>query len=294
MADDVTTLTIKRYDSQDPRLGRHIVHDSRSLRYRYLPRKEPRLLSSIRHQMHIPILDQLDVGSCTGHAITAACGGEAFWPITQQKFPQPLNAATAHAFAEDVYGKATELDPWPGTWRPEDTGSDGLSVAKAMQGLGMISGYQHATSLTAALNALAERPVIVGTDWLSGMYDPAADGKIVATGTVEGGHEYCLDELDVARQRVWIRQSWSEQWGLQGRAWMSWADLGKLLANYGDCTVLVPATLPPPKPEPVPPKKVDVDLANALRRLLDNKSAPTYMKAPAKAWLEDLAKEQQG
>jgi hypothetical protein len=64
MSDEFSIL-IKRFDPTDPRLGRHVVHDSRSLRY-LAPARDLGTLVSIRHKVEIPIMDQGEVGSCTG------------------------------------------------------------------------------------------------------------------------------------------------------------------------------------------------------------------------------------
>jgi hypothetical protein len=283
------SVTRKRFDPEDKRLGRHVLHDSRSRQYQFVARTAPRKLTTVKHKMNVPILDQLDVGSCTGHAIVAALGSEPFWGIGKSVLK--ANAQADHEYAVGVYSDATKLDPWPGSYLPDDTGSDGLSVAKVLHSRGLISGYQHAMSLEAALNALAVRPVIVGSSWYVGMYDPAADGRLNVSGRSVGGHEYCLDELDVERQRVWMRNSWGEGWGVKGRAWMSYSDLGRLLADYGDCTVLVPKELPPPEPIPEPlPVVADTTtpLRNALTRHLKTKSVPAYVRTPAEAWIKSL------
>jgi len=280
---EVVDLKIIRFEPNDVRLGRHVVHDARSRRYA-VRAADPATLRSVRHEINIPILDQGNVGSCTGHAAVANMGYEKFW-ATAQEFIQP-NEENAQQFAVTIYSEATRLDPWPGQYLPEDTGSDGLSVAKALHQRDMIAGYQHALGINATLTALASQPVIVGTVWLSSMYRPGPDGKLTVSGYEDGGHEYCLDELDVENKRVWLRNSWGTTWGRAGRAWMSWADLDKLLQNYGDCTVFVPKTAPPPQPTPVPPASGDEKLAAALRKLLDNRTVPRYLTGPAKDWLK--------
>lgn len=166
--------------------------------------------------------------------------------------------------AVQIYSDATALDNAPGQYPPTDTGSDGLSAAKAAQRRGFLSGYKHAVTLTDALDALTLGPVIIGINWYSGFDSPAPSGEVHRSGYVRGGHEVCLDEIDRENSRVWFRNSWSESWGLDGRAWMSFATLAALLSERGDATILVPASQPAPQPEPAP---VDMVFKAILRRL---------------------------
>lgn len=303
MSEDFS-IVVKRFEPKDPRLGRHVVHDSRSLRY-LAPRRDPATLTSRSHSIAVPIMDQGSVGSCTGHAGTALLGGTAYWLAGRDA----IGPGDPHVFAENLYGDATLIDPWTGSWRPDDTGSDGLSIAKVLKARGLISGYQHATSLEAVLTALAQRPVIVGTSWYEGMYDTSWEGEINVAGQTLGGHEYCLDEIDVERQRVWMRNSWGGGYGLLGRAWMSWDALRRLLADYGDCTVMIPRSEPPPVPTPQPiptpapvpppvptpappqpndpgPSAEDLVLHDALQRFLKTKAPSAYLRHAAAEWLK--------
>lgn len=281
-------IKVKQYAPvADRRLGRHVVHDSRSLNYQVRAVPDPRRLASVRHEVHIPILDQGDLGSCTGNAGAAAMASGGFWPAVQAVMP--TDALQAERWAVALYSDATKIDPWPEQYEPEDTGSDGLSIAKVLKNRGVISGYKHATSRDAALTALAEGVVMIGSDWLEGMYDVTADGHMSVKGNPLGGHEYALDELDVARQRVWMRNSWSEGWGLKGRAWMSWDEFDSLLDQNGDCTVLVPRDQVAPQPVPVTPAKdvIEQSLANALEKVMDNHTVPKYLRIAGANWLKD-------
>lgn len=281
------TLKIRRYENvTDPRLKRHVVHDSRSLAYQVKAR-DVSTLRSVRHHVNIPTLDQGQNGSCTGNAGTHNLGCDMFWGAGSGVL-STVDATADETYATALYSDATKVDPFPGTFPPDDTGSDGLSVAKVLKSRGLISGYQHATSLNAALTALADGPVMIGSDWLEDMFYPDADGRLILTGAVAGGHEYILDELDVEQQRVWMHNSWGSSWGIEGRAWMTWDDLGTLLSGDGDCTVLVPATLPEPAPTPTPEPPPFPDptapvvtpaLAAALDRITATKSCPDYLHA---------------
>ena len=249
------TFTIERtrYTPTDKRLGRHVNHDSRSLRY-LVEASDVNTLKSIRHERYIPILDQGSLGSCTGNAATGCLGTGEFWATVQdEEALSNSDAVVDEKYAVGVYSEATAIDPFAGTYPPTDTGSDGLSVAKVLQKRGLISGYQHATSFEAALTALATQPVIVGTLWLTDMFHPATDGHLHLTGSRAGAHEYVLDELDMENERVWMANSWSTGWGVRGRAYFSFDDFKKLLSLQGDCTVFTPVTEPAPTPTPPAP-----------------------------------------
>lgn len=237
----------------DPRLGRHIRHDPRSWNFAFRA-VDPSTLASVRHRSQIPTLDQGKLGSCTGNAAVKCLSYEPFWSEVEVREVLGSDAAKDEKYAVDVYSAATDIDDYPGVYPPTDTGSDGLSVAKVLKSRGLISGYQHAFSLEALLTALAEQPVIVGTEWRADMFHPAADGRQKITGAVAGGHEYCLDELDVEQERVWMQNSWGSTWGVEGRAFFTWDDMRALLEASGDCTIFAPLDSPPPPPPPSDPQ----------------------------------------
>ena len=128
----------------------------------------------------------------------------------------------------------------PGTYPPNDTGSDGLSVAKAAQQLGAIAGYTHAFGLDHVLGAAMTGPLIIGTRWHSDMFNPDPRGVVHPTGPVEGGHEYCLDAVYAEAKMLRFLNSWSKSWGANGYFYMSFADFSTLLADHGDAVLFTP------------------------------------------------------
>ncbi len=244
------TISRKRYKRNDLRLGRHVRHDSRSLAYQ-VRAEDPATLKSIHHERHIPVLNQGNLGSCTGNAAVGSLGTSVFWDEGLHVLSSG-DALVDETYAVNVYSDATKLDPYQGDYPPTDTGSDGLSVAQVLKNRGLISGYVHATSLAAALTALSQTPVIAGVEWRADMFNPDPDGRIHLTGKVQGGHEIVLDQLDVENRRVWFTNSWGEHWGVHGRAYFTWEDFGTLLSNDGDVTQFVPVTQPAPTPDPSP------------------------------------------
>jgi hypothetical protein len=248
------------------RLGRHVRHDPRSLNYLY-PAHEVGELKSIRHERRIPVLDQGDLGSCTGNAALGACGTSMLYDaIPSTVVGKPTGDSDKdEKQAVALYSAATKLDNYRGTYPPTDTGSDGLSVAKAAKNAGLISGYTHCTSLDSALKALSQQPVITGVHWYEGMDNPDSNGLVRVTGSVRGGHEFVLDELDVENQLVGATNSWGLGFGIKGRFYLTWDDFGRLLSEEGDVTVFTPLSKSYPTPTPPSP---DNDLAGCLGIIL--------------------------
>ena len=286
MALSENTVRVRRYEPRDPRLGRHFRQDSRSLRY-LAPELPRTALTSKKHYSYIPVLDQGDIGSCTGNAAVKAMSYGDLYSTVTKRVLSTTDTNTNQTIAINVYSEATKLDPWPGAYPPEDTGSDGLSVAKVLFSRGWVSGYTHATTLDAVLTALQTRPVITGTAWYEGMYDVEADGRIRPTGEELGGHEYVLDEVDIENQRVWMQNSWGPHWGVNGRAYITFEDYTVLLKYYGDATVFVPLTEPTPTPTPVVNEADAADLvfATKARRWLDNN--PWFYKKTIQAYIRE-------
>lgn len=272
------TVTINRPVQTDPRLGRRVNHDSRSRMYAFPAQAEA--LVSVKHERMIPVLDQGNLGSCTGNAAVGALGTQPLYePLKERTLDEEL--------AVHVYSVGTTFDSDPRNYPPDDTGSDGLSVAKACKALGYISGYQWAFDLNSALSALQKYPVITGLNWYDSMFEPARDGRLTISGGIAGGHEIVIDEIDVLNRRVWLTNSWGDYWGLNGRAYLTWEDWERLLSEQGDVTVLLPLTVSPPDPQPQPdPVPADAAFSTAAHKWLD--SHPCFYRTFKKAvqdWL---------
>lgn len=228
-------------------LGRNVCHDSRNKQYPW--RRQARTLTSQMWTRHIPVLDQGNVGSCTGNAEVGALGTD---PCFGALPPSP--PLLDENLAVQVYSGAEKLDGGQG-YPPEDEGSSGPSAAQAAKNLGLISGYLHCLSLADVLDALEEHPVCLGTNWYDSMDHPDSQGQVsISPGAgIRGGHEYLCRGKDVDRQLVFLDNSWGTGWGVAGSFAYSWSTLERLLAEQGDGTVSLPLSVPAPTPVPAPP-----------------------------------------
>lgn len=255
-------------EASDPRLGRNVTHDSRSLLFQVRPASSFAAIRTVLHTCHIPILNQGQIGSCVPNTGTEVIASDDLWETGGQVAGLSVSDAEVDEdFAVELYHDVTLNDPYEGTFPPEDTGSDGLSCAKVLKRRGLISGYTHATSLLGALTALQTRSVMTGTVWRGDMYNPDSDGRLHVTGSDEGAHEYTLFGVDAEYRRVFMRNHWDE-WGIgvpgyaeTGCAYLTWDDFEELLHQEGDVTNLIPANQP--APVPVPPDPVESFVAQA-------------------------------
>ncbi len=257
----------------DGRLKRHIYHDSRSKSFAF--NTAGLTIISVVHPRHIGILNQGSIGSCTGNAGIGALGTDPLFSTTLPSSRYTLNETGAIHLYSDA-----EIIDGSGAYPPNDNGSCGLSIGKALKAAGLISGYTHTFTLDDALKALTVTPIIVGINWYDGMFTPDKDGRVHITGSIAGGHEIVAREIDAPNQRVWFDNSWGTGWGVNGRFYLTFTDFGTLLSQSGDVmaftpisttttpttTILTTSTTTTIKSNP------DIALASAMKAWLSSKS----------------------
>ncbi len=218
----------KKIDQQDPRLGRHVVHDpaSRSFALPDVVDKSAWADKKIRLYDPIPNPNQT-IGNCTGCA-------------KAMEFNAVGNRVTGYVNdmedANNFYSRATEIDVWDGAWPPTDTGSSGLAAAKAARrmdrGRRFEWAFNGADQVVEIIQSVG-RVVNLGTYWHYDMFNPDSEGRIHPTGGYAGGHQYIARGYWVAKDWVMIR-CW---WGEFQDAWISREDLDNLLHDDGDAHV---------------------------------------------------------
>jgi hypothetical protein len=168
--------------------------------------------------------DQGSTSSCVGHAW-------AHWvedgPVSHRGSVDPMR----------IYHEAQKVDEWPGE------GYDGTSVragAKVLQSDGLIAGYRWATTVDDVELAILEAgPVVVGTNWYTGMFRPDAKGYVHATGQVEGGHAYLVNGYSRIAERFRCKNSWGRSWGRRGHFYVGRDVLAQLLSERGEACLAV-------------------------------------------------------
>ncbi|KAK1548467.1 hypothetical protein Q3G72_032508 [Acer saccharum] len=226
-------------------LGRHVEHDARSLLYRKAP---AHTVNSVAHIREIPVLDQGDLGSCTGNAGTGAIGTDPIYTSLPGAVMTQLN----EDYAVSLYSDATKVDDGEGSYPPEDTGSSGLAIMKVLKARGLIAGYTAATSVEEVKSVLQTVAPIIGIPWYQSFYEPKGASAVVSiAGQVAGGHEIELTEWDSKTDTFTCVNSWGTSWGDHGRFRFTAATFARLLAEQGDVYAAVPLTEPAPTPAPV-------------------------------------------
>lgn len=237
--DPIIRIAIPELVVPGKRLGRHIHIDSRSANF---PAETATTLRSVTHASAGLPLDQGSLGSCTANALVGALNSVPHW--------KQGNPTLAEPDAVKLYSAETALEGQP--YPPNDPGGTGVEVCKAAKTAGMLSAYQHAGTVQAALLALVIRPVMTGVNWFASMDNPDSNGlvKIAYGSNIRGGHELVADELivpdgatidDLDAILVGLWQSWG-QWGLGGRFYWTAATWAELFTQGADCTI--PRTAP--------------------------------------------------
>jgi hypothetical protein len=212
------------------RLGRNLELDGRSLPFMIenQARAMGRALGNQNWQREITILDQGELGSCTGNAGTGALGTQPYFDaVGQDVLPNPDDGNACEQFAVQLYSDATKVDSGPGSYPPRDTGSSGLAICKVLEARGTISSYRWASTAYGFLRLLQSGPVLQGMDWYEAFFDPDRDGYIDSnrnwrSSGLAGGHEVEalgleLDHDNAFNSTITYANSWGTGWGVDGR-----------------------------------------------------------------------------
>jgi hypothetical protein len=174
-------------------------------------------------------LNQGNTPQCTDYSIETALMGA----------PKMLRAPAAPLGM--IYHLAQTLDAWPGE---NYDGTSVLAAHKAAVKLGLIKEYRWMLTFIEILQLLSNYgPVVIGSNWYEGMFYPNKKGEVTISGSIAGGHAYCLCGIDSVQKRVRKLGSWGSGWGQSGRAWLSFDTLERLFSENGEAALPVQQTI---------------------------------------------------
>lgn len=169
------------------------------------------------------VLDQGDTGHCVGF-------GGADWGNTL-----PVDDHFANADGHSIYYECTVIDGDPNN----ENGSTVHSLAKALKNRGRLTTYAWDDNIENVIAWLrGHGPVIFGTDWYDGMFNPDANAFIAPTGSFAGGHCYVAIGV-TANDDIVFLNSWGAAWGNNGRFLMTKDDSQALLHASGEALAAV-------------------------------------------------------
>jgi hypothetical protein len=228
-----------------PVLDHHVGEDRDERNRDYSVRRllsAPRLSPAPR--MWTPGTHLRDPGQ-TGH-----CGGFAAANEAQASPVRVtgIDNAYAHGFYYEI--KDRGWDPWA-----REDGTSTQAVMRLHQARGLSRAYAWAFALPELLLAFQVGPVLCGTWWKDGMFDPNGDGVIHTTGSNAGGHLWLATGWSANYRGPSGRtygpclrgfQSWGE-WGLHGRFYLPLDEAQHLLfADDGEAGVPTDRSFPAP------------------------------------------------
>jgi len=174
-------------------------------------------------------LDQGPDGACVGF-------GVAHELIAR---PAEVKGITDTYAKQNIYWEAQKIDPWDGGSYPGASpfyeGTSVLAGVKVVHKMGWIDSYRWAFGLEDLILGVGHNgPAVIGVGWHGNMFQPDSDGYIHASGGIYGGHCVLVNAVNVKKQRFTIHNSWGKSWGMNGECYISFEDMGKLLADRGE------------------------------------------------------------
>jgi len=230
------TIKIKHETTGDARLDRIVQFDERSRSFPISETTGTKRLRSYTWRCH-ENFDQGKEGACVAYALAHELAAR----------PAEVRGITDKWMVQNVYWEAQKNDPWPGGSYPGASpfyeGTSILAGVKVLHRKKFFQEYRWAFSLNDVLLGLGYNgPAVLGLNWYEGMFWPDKDGFIKPAGRVVGGHAIVARSVDVRNQRVILKNSWGNRWGLGGDCYISFTDLNTLLHQWGEAVFLVKRT----------------------------------------------------
>jgi len=160
-----------------------------------------------------------------------ACVGYASW---KWLYSRPVSNRSMPFMPYELYKEAQKWDEWSGE---QYEGTSIRGAFKFLKNEGYVSEYQWGFDIETVLAyVLLTGPIVFGTTWFSDMSDPDSNNYLHVSGDKLGGHAYMLVGANRKRKNpdgtvgaFRMLNSWGSSWGSNGRSWLSFTDVEKLL-----------------------------------------------------------------
>ena len=176
------------------------------------------------------VLNQEDTPHCVGFAAAGF------------KSTAPVMTLSSDGEGHDIYYRCKEIDGDPGA----EDGTWARSACQVLKERGDIPGYAWVNSIDAAISwILTKGPLLACTNWYEDMnYPQMTGGYLKPTGQWLGGHGYLLTGYWKKYDAFQMLNSWGEDWGFFGIAYIKRPDFEKLWLSDGELLAMVEKTTP--------------------------------------------------
>lgn len=190
----------------------------------FMPKKAPfTVIGSKKWDFIGEPLDQEASGHCVGFSM-------ANFGINL-----PVNTPYGNKDGHSFYYACKIVDGEPN----EENGSYIRTAAKVLKNRNIISTYAFAYDIYAIKWwILNKSPMIIGTVWTEEMLNPKSDNTISVGGSILGGHAYLLNEWREDNY-IGIQNSWGNNWGINGKAYIKASDFEKIFKYDGEAMTAV-------------------------------------------------------
>ena len=172
-----------------------------------------------------PILDQQQESACVGFG----------WSQFLMSDPLPFQPVSFD-YAMGVYRDAQLIDEWEGE-EPEYYGTSVEAGHQVLLDRKLVKPtiYWAKTVSQIVKHVLEIGPVVMGSQWFSGMMEPDENGYVRATGVPSGGHCYVVYGAfnEPSKKEFLLVNSWGEDWGIGGKFKMTFTTMRYLLFMQG-------------------------------------------------------------